>query len=94
MDRTSIRAWRRIQEKRVWRNRIKHYANIGNQTLDEETHQWYNPRDWKEYRKEHWMLKLKDTATICSCWMCRNYLYDRLTHKRDTARIIREQTDD
>lgn len=71
MDRTSIRAWRRIQEKRVWRNRIKYYANMGNQIVDAETHQRRNPRDWKEYRKEHWMLKLKDTATICSCWMCR-----------------------
>lgn len=40
------------------------------------------------------MLKQKDTATPCSCWMCRNYLYDRREYKRDTARILREQSED
>lgn len=91
MDRTSIRAWRRIQEKRVWRNRIKYYANLGNQIVDNKTHQWVSPRDWKAYRKERWILVLKTTATPCSCWMCRNYLYDRREYKRDTIRILREQ---
>lgn len=94
MDRTSIRAWRRIQEKRVWRNRIKYYANMGSKMLDAETHKWIVPRDWKEYRKEHWMLQLKDTATVCSCWMCRNYLYDRTAHKRETAMLLQEQIQD
>lgn len=94
MDRTFIRAWRRIQEKRIWRNRIKYYANLDETVKDEVSGLPTVRRDWKEYRKERWMLKLKDTATPCSCWMCRNYLYDRREYKRDTARILREQSED
>ena len=94
MERTSIRAWRRIQQKRVWRNRLKYYANIGHQIVDDKTHQWYNPRDWKEYRKEPWTKILKTTATPCSCWLCRNYLYNREDFKRDTNRILREELED
>ncbi len=90
MERTSIRAWRRIQEKRVWRNRIKYYANLGQEIIDQESKEKKYPRDWKEYRKVRWMLKLKDTATICSCWMCRNYLYNRRENKIETLRILRE----
>ncbi len=90
MDRTSIRAWRRIQEKRVWRNRIKYYANLGQEIIDPESKKEECPRDWKEYRKVRWVLKLKDTATICSCWMCRNYLYNRRENKIETQRILRE----
>lgn len=94
MDRTLIRAWRRIQEKRLWRNRIKYYANNHYRVINSETGLRQETRDWKVLKKEHWMLKLKDTATICSCWMCRNYLYDRQEYKRTTARILREQTED
>lgn len=94
MDRTSIRAWRRIQEQRVWRNRIKYYASYDEPIRDCDTNLPIIRRDWKEYRTVKWMLKLKDTATICSCWMCSNYLYDRLAYKRDTARIMREQSED
>lgn len=94
MDRTPIRAWRRIQEQRVWRNRIKYYASYDEPIRDSNTNLPIIRRDWKEYRTVKWMLKLQDTATICSCWMCRNYLYDRLAYKRDTARIMREQSED
>ncbi len=93
MDRSSIRAWRRIQEKRVWRNRIKYYANLGHDIMDPDTKRCVKPTDWKEYRKVHWMMKLKDTATICSCWMCRNYLYDRKEFKLETRRLLAEQED-
>ena len=94
MDRTSIRAWRRIQEKRIWRNRIKYYANFDETVRDKESGLPRVRRDWKEYRKVRWMLKLKDSATLCSCWMCRNYLYDRCEYKRETALILREQSTD
>ncbi|MCM1178406.1 MAG: hypothetical protein NC308_07430 [Clostridium sp.] len=78
----------------MWRNRIKYYANYDERITDEATGLPVVRRDWKEYRKEKWMLKLKDTATICSCWMCRNYLYDRREYRRYTFRILREQTED
>ncbi len=91
MERNPLRAWRRIQQKRVWRNRIKHYANLGNQIIDCEAHRFINPRDWKVYKSKSWMNVLKTTATPCSCWMCRNYLYDRLDFNRETRRIINEQ---
>ena len=94
MDRTSIRAWRRIQEKRVWRNRIKYYASYDETIRDSETNLPIVRRDWKEYKKVGWMLKLKDTATLCSCWMCSNYLYDRCDYKRETRRILREQSEE
>lgn len=93
MERTPKRAWRRVQQKRVWRNRIRYYANQGNQILDPDTHQYLNPRDWKEYKSVPWMKVLKTTATPCSCWMCRNYLYNRLEFKRDTRCMISEQAD-
>ena len=48
----------------------------------------------KKYLKDRWMLRLKDTATICSCWMGSNYLCDRSGYKRDTAQILREQSKD
>ncbi len=94
MDRTSIRAWRRIQEKRVWRNRIKYYANLGQEIIDPKSKEKERPRDWKEYRKVGWILKLKDTATLCSCWMCRNYLYNRRAHKLETRRILKEWSEE
>ncbi len=94
MDRTSIRAWRRIQEKRVWRNRIKYYANQGMEIINPESKVRYCPKDWKEYRKVDWMLKLKDTATICSCWMCRNYLYNRREYKLETRRMLNEWSEE
>lgn len=92
MERTPIRAWRRTQLKRVWRNRLKYYANIGHVIIDPDSGEAIQPRDWKEYRKEPWTNVLKTTASPCSCPLCRNYLYNRRDFKRDTARIIREQT--
>ncbi len=90
MAETSVRGGRRSQEERVGRNRIKYYANLGQEIIDPESKKGKSPRDWKEYRKVGWMLKLKDTATICSCWMCRNYLYNRREYKRETRRILKD----
>lgn len=91
MDRSSIRAWRRIQQKRVWRNRIQYYARLGHQIVDPDTHQSLHPRDWKVYKTETpWMNVLKTTSSSCSCWMCRNYSYDRCEVRRETLRILRE----
>lgn len=94
MERTSLRAWRRFQQYRIWRNRIKHYANLGHEVYDNVTGKNFSPRDWKKYRGEHWMKILKTTATPCSCWMCANYLYDRKEVKRETRRILGEQLDE
>ncbi len=94
MDRTNPRAWRRIQEHRVWRNRLKYYANLHYQVKNPDTGRWEEVTDWRQLRRERWMLKLKDTATVCSCWMCRNYLYDRPAYRRDAARLLRDQLAD
>ncbi len=95
MDRTSIRAWRRIRERRIRRNRIKYYAGYDQTVRYEESGMPAVRRDWEEYLKDRWMLRLKDTATICSCWMGSNYLCDRSEgYKRATARILREQSED
>ncbi len=56
-----------------------------------DTGQLREVTDWRQLRREHWMLKIKDTATVCSCWMCRNYLYDRPAYRRDTARLLPDQ---
>lgn len=90
MDRTAIRAWRRIQQKRVWRNRIKYYASIGSYIFDPELNRFVSCRDWRAYKKESWVRTLKTTATPCSCWLCRNYGYDRRAFKRDTQVALRE----
>ncbi len=94
MDRSSIRAWRRIQKKRVWRNRIKYYANLRTTIIDGVHEGGIIPCDWKKYRKARWVHVLKTTATPCSCWMGCNYPYNREEYKRTTRRLLREQAED
>lgn len=98
MDRSSRRAWRRIQERRVWRKRLTYYFNqyrgqgTSYNRMDDVYD--YGYASWKELKKEHWCRLLRHTGTLCSCWMCRNYLYDREEYKRETCRIFREQSED
>ena len=97
MDRSSRRAWRRIQERRVWRKRLTYYFNQfrGHGTVPVYGGGYdYGYASWKELKKEHWCQLLQHTGTLCSCWMCSNYLYDREEYKRETRRILREQSED
>lgn len=98
MDRSSRRAWRRIQEKRVWRKRLTYYFNQfrgqgTNYNRMQDVYD-YGYDSWKELKKEHWCQLLRHTGTLCSCWMCCNYLYDREEFKRETRRVLREQSED
>ena len=101
MDRTSIRAWRRIQQQRVWRKRLTYYFNqqrgVGTVRVYIDGYELAYDHGygcWKDLKKEHWCQLLRHTGTLCSCWMCRNYLYDREEYKRDTRRILREQSEE
>ena len=94
MERTFIRAWRRTQENRIWRNRIKYHANLNEGIFDSETRKERYPRDWKEYKSVKWMKQLKNTATVCSCALCKNERYNRRKNKQNTLLIIREQSED
>lgn len=98
MDRSSRRAWRRIQERRVWRKRLTYYFNQfrGHGTSYNRMDDVYDYgyASWRELKKEHWCQLLRHTGTLCSCWMYRNYLYDRDGYKCETRRILREQSED
>lgn len=95
MDRTSIRAWRRIQQKRVWRNRLRFifraYCFPLVQDVDGSLRE---PNSWKELRKVKWSQVYRTTGQPCSCERCTSERYNRLVYKRDTARILREQSED
>lgn len=95
MDRTSIRAWRRIQEQRVWRNRLRFifrvFCLIFVQNVDGRLRE---PNSWKELRKVKWCQVYRSTGQPCSCERCRGERYNRQAYKRDTVRIMREQAED
>ena len=95
MDRTSIRAWRRIQEKRVWRNRLRFifraYYLILVQDVDGSLRK---PNSWKELRKVKWCQAYRTTGQPCSCERCTGERYNRRAYKRDTTRLMREQAED
>lgn len=93
MDRTSTRAWRRIQKKRVWHNRLRiifrafspAYVNDSSTGVKREA------ETWKELCKVKWCQVYRTTGQPCSCPMCSGERYDRLDFKHDTAMAIREQ---
>ena len=95
MDRSSIRAWRRIQQKRMWRNRLRFifraFCLIFVQDVDGRLRE---PNSWKELRKVKWCQAYRTTRQPCSCERCRGKRYYRRAYKRDTARIMREQAED
>ncbi len=84
--------WRKKQEFRIFKARMIYYA------AGEEYHRYadgtyHKPLHWFELAKEHWAQVYRTTGTPCSCWICQGVKYNRLDYKRDTKRIIREETD-
>lgn len=83
-ERTSIRAWRRIQKKRVWRNRLRLFLYVFAVKHSEA-------ESWKELRKLKWCQVYRTTGTPCSCELCSGEKYNRVGFKRETAKAIQEQ---
>lgn len=95
MDRSSIRAWRRIQRKRVWRNRLRFIFRAYCLSLVQDVDgSWREPNSWKELRKVKWCQVYRTTGHPCSCERCTGERYNRVAFKRETVRIIREQEQD
>ena len=90
MDRTSIRAWRRIQKKRVWRNRLRLiYRAFSTVYLeDSATGEKREAKTWKELRKVKWCQAYRTTSQPCSCMMCKGERYNRLDFKRESIKLI------
>ena len=93
MDRTSTRAWRRIQKKRVWRNRLRIIFRAFSLAYVEDTSTGVKreAETWKELQKVKWCQVYRTTGQPCSCPMCSGERYDRLDFKRETSKAIREQ---
>lgn len=83
-ERTSIRAWRRIQKKRVWRNRLRLFLYVF-------AVKHSKAESWKELRKLKWCQVYRTTGTPCSCELCSGEKYNRVGFKRETAKAIQEQ---
>lgn len=93
MDRTSTRAWRRIQKKRVWRNRLRIIFRAFSTAYVEDTStgEVREAEMWKELRTVKWCQVYRTTGQPCSCPMCSGERYSRFDFKRETAKAIREQ---
>lgn len=66
MDRTSTRAWRRIQKKRVWRNRlcIIFRAFSTAYVEDTSTGEVREAETWKELRTVKWYQVYRTTEAV------------------------------
>ena len=95
MDRSSIRAWRRIQKKRVWRNRLRLIFRAFDVEAFENpiTGKRRKADNWKELRGLKWCHVYKTTGKPCSCAMCAGEQYNRRNFKHESAKFIREQLD-
>lgn len=93
MDRSSIRAWRRIQKKRVWRNRLRLIFRAFSSAYVEDASTGENreAQTWKELRNVKWCQVYRTTGHPCSCVMCSGQRYNRVISKREAANNIREQ---
>lgn len=93
MDRTSTRAWRRIQKKRVWRNRLRIIFSAFSPAYVEDSviGTIREAETWKELRKVKWCQVYRTTGQPCSCAMCSGERYSRVDFKQETAKAIREQ---
>lgn len=92
MDRLSIRAWRRIQKKRVWRNRLRIIFRAFSPAYLEEssTGGKREAETWKELRKVKWSQVYRTTGQPCSCERCSGERYNRADFKRESNRRIIE----
>jgi|GEM_PF-120174 len=93
MDRTSTRAWRCIQNKRVWRNRLRLIFRAFSPAYldDPSTGTKRKAETWKELRMVKWCQVYRTTGQPCSCEMCSGERYNRIDFKRDTERVVREE---
>lgn len=93
MDRTSTRAWRRIQKKRVWRNRLGIVFRAFSPAYidDPATETIREAETWKELQKVKWCQVYRTTGQPCSCEMCSGERYSRADFKRETRMVFREQ---
>lgn len=93
MDRTSTRAWRRIQKKRVWRNRLRIIFRAFSPAYIEDptTGIICEAETWKELRTVKWCQVYRTTGQPCSCEMCSGERYSRVNFKRETEKKILEQ---
>ena len=65
MDRLSTRAWRRIQKKRVWRNRLRLiFRAFFCADVDPSTGMIRRAETWKELRKVKWCQVYRTTASL------------------------------
>ncbi len=93
MDRLSIRAWRRIQKKRVWNNRLRLIFSAFTPTCVENPATGMNreAETWKELRKAKWCQVFRTTGHPCSCPLCTGVRYKRVDFKRDAMKAIAEE---
>lgn len=91
-ERTKL--WRRKQGFRVFKKRMVYYASFENGYFDRSKMQYQRPLHWFELAKEHWTRVYKTTGTPCSCMLCRGQKYNRLDHKRETQRMLRDSSAD
>lgn len=70
MDRTSTRAWRRIQKKRMWRNRLRIIFRVFSSAYVEDpaTGIIREAETWKELYKVKWcqVWKIQSGLTPCA----------------------------
>lgn len=93
MDRISTHAWRRIQKKRVWRNRLRIIFRAFSTAYidDSATGTIREAETWKELQKVKWCQVYRTTGQPCSCSMCSGERYSRVDFKRETEKEIIEQ---
>lgn len=93
MDRSSIRAWRRIQKKRVWNNRLRLIFRTFLPTYveDSSTGIIREAETWKELRKVKGFQVFRTTGHPCSCLLCTGVRYKRVDFKKDAMKAIAEE---
>lgn len=93
MERTSTRAWRRIQKKRVWRNRLRLLLKVFTPTYLETDipGEVRVAKTWKELQNVKWCQVYRTTAQPCSCPFCKGERYNRRDFKKETKRLIEEE---
>lgn len=95
MDRSSTRAWRRIQNKRVWCKRLRRLFKASSPIIvtDDATGKHRLAESWKELEAVKWCQVYRTTGHPCSCDLCTGERYNRVATKRNASIIIQEQLD-
>ena len=92
METKRTKLWRRKQGFRVFKARMIYYASFERECYYADGSH-HIPLHWFELAKEPWTYAYRSTGTPCSCILCRGMKYDRLGHKRESRRIIKECLD-